>query len=221
MRKLSGPRDHQISLLSTSSCGGTWRQGSSAAHMWTSRSFGGESWTRQTWYAKMGTWSGELFKECFTVHNCASGGMAAISRIESIGWRTSGKEIHCCTTIIYLKKYQNCLCFLLTDVCGICVWVCAYMRVRESKCVCLCMCICVCVCVCVSVCLSLFNALFYSSPSKLAQVKSGNLVKVVWCSVMRERIQIKMAPKCAGRIILSRHIIKSLIKYSYFKQYNF
>ena len=58
--------------------------------------------------------------------------------------------------------------------------------------------VCVCVCLCVFVCLasriikknwlSLFKTLFYSSPSNLAQVTPGSLVKIVRCSVMHAEI---------------------------------
>ena len=91
--------------------------------------------------------------------------------------------------------------------------------------VCLCGCVGVCVCVCehasLSVWLSLSKALFYSSPSNLAQVRSDSLLKIVRCSVMRARDQMKMVPECTWRIPLSRHIMKLMIKYSYFKQFNF
>ena len=90
-----------------------------------------------------------------------------------------------------------------------------------SPCVlCVRVCVCECVRVRVSDCL-LSNALFYSSPSNLAQVRSGSLIKIVWYSVMHAEIQMKMVPKCTGRITLSRYIMKLMIKYLYFKQYNF
>ena len=96
-------------------------------------------------------------------------------------------------------------------------------------CVCVCVCACACVCVCVGACactrvwLPLFNALFYSSPSNLAQVRSGSLVKIVWYSisiqfqfsivhfwifysVMHAEIQMKMVPKCIRRIMLYQDI---------------
>ena len=68
---------------------------------------------------------------------------------------------------------------LLPCVFCVCVCVCVW---------CVCVCMCVCVCVCLSVWLSFFNALFYSSPRNLAQVRSGShgLVKIVLCSVVHE-----------------------------------
>ena len=87
--------------------------------------------------------------------------------------------------------------------------------------VCVYLCVCARVCVCLSVWLSLFKTLFYCSLSNLAQVRSGSLVKIVWCSVMHAEIQMKMVPKCTGRITLSRNIMKPVNTYSYFKQYNF
>ena len=86
---------------------------------------------------------------------------------------------------------------------------------------CLCVCVCVCVCVFQSVGLSLFKRVFYSPPCNLAQVRSDSLLKIVRCSVMRAGDQMKKVPECTGRIPLSRHIMKLMIKYSYFKQFNF
>ena len=84
-----------------------------------------------------------------------------------------------------------------------------------------CVCARMCVCVYLSVWLFLFKTLFYSSPSNLAQARSGSLVKNVWYSVMHAEIQMKMVSKCTGRITLSRNIMKPMIKYSYFKHFIF
>ena len=86
-------------------------------------------------------------------------------------------------------------------------------RYINNQCVCVPVCVCVCVgaCVFLYVWLSLFKTLFYSSPSKLAQVSSGSLVKIVWCSLMHAEIQMKIVPKCTERITLSRHIMKHMI----------
>ena len=67
-------------------------------------------------------------------------------------------------------------------------------------------CLCVCACMCVRVCVSDYLCSMHC------------LVKIVWCSVMHAEIKMKMVPKCTGRITLSRHIMKPMIKYSYFKQ---
>ena len=102
-----------------------------------------------------------------------------------------------------------------------CVCSCVCVCVRLCIHVCVSVCLCVCVCVSVSVWLPLFNSQFYSSPSYLAKVRSGCLVKIVWCSVMHAEIQMKMIPTFIRRITPNRHIMKPMIKYSYFKCNNF
>ena len=78
---------------------------------------------------------------------------------------------------------------------------------------------CECVCVCVRACVCVHN-LFYSSPSQLAQVRFCSLVMIVFYSLMRAKIQMEMAPKDAWRIALPKHIVKTVIKFSYFKRDN-
>ena len=84
----------------------------------------------------------------FTVHNCAPGGMAAMSRIDYGGWRTSGKEIHCCTIIKYLKKYNFLKICCINRRLRYCVCVSVCLRACACVCKCLCLCMCVLVCVC-------------------------------------------------------------------------
>ena len=72
---------------------------------------------------------------------------------------------------------------------------------------------------CVRACVCVHN-LFYSSPSQLAQVRFCSLVMIVFYSLMRAKIQMEMAPKDAWRIALPNHIVKTVIKFSYFKRDN-
>ena len=68
----------------TFSCGGTWSQRCSVAHLRTLMSFEEGSWKKQRRYEEIGAWFDGHFKECSVAHTCALRGTAPMSRIRWI-----------------------------------------------------------------------------------------------------------------------------------------
>ena len=106
----------------------------------------------------------------------------------------------------------------------VCVCVCVCVCVRVCVCMCVCVCVRVCVCVCVFLCahklyiLSKF-VLIFTQPlgaSEILQSSKDCLLFSHACKDPNEK-----GTKNAGRITLPRHIMKPMIKCSYFKQDNF
>ena len=112
-----------------------------------------------------------------------------------------------------MKQFVLCVC--------VCVCVCVWVSV------CACVCMCEWVCVCVSfffLCahnLEIISPVvwFFTQPLGSSEIWQSSKDCLLFSHACK--IQIKRVPIYAGRITLLRHIMKPMIKCSYFKQDNF
>ena len=113
----------------------------------------------------------------------------------------------------------------------VCVCVCVYVYMCVCVCVCVWVSVCACVCMCEWVCVCFFFLCahnleiispvvwFFTQPLGSSEIWQSSKDCLLFSHACK--IQIKRVPIYAGRITLLRHIMKPMIKCSYFKQDNF